>query len=122
MRLKGVDLVEDATILIGVSDGVLADSLQFSLELEGFEVKVCDACSLPSAMARAKAGGCGRVVDHDVFTRMANCKSGRRFVELGFPVVLMVNDTTEKVLARAKERARPRWSKHRYSEESCSTQ
>ena len=29
MRFKEVDLAEDATILIAVSDGVLADSLRF---------------------------------------------------------------------------------------------
>ena len=51
MRLKEIDLAEAATILIGVGDGVLADSLRFSLELEGFEVKLCDEHSLLRVMA-----------------------------------------------------------------------
>ena len=39
MRLKEIDLAEAATILIAVGDGVLANSLRFSLELEGFDVR-----------------------------------------------------------------------------------
>jgi hypothetical protein len=54
MRLNEIDLAEAATILIGVGDGVLADSLRFSLELEGFEVKLC---------ARAAQSGVTPVVE-----------------------------------------------------------
>ena len=77
-------MAEAATILIAVGDGVLADSLRFSLELEGFEVRLCDEYSLPRAMAGADAPGC-LVLDQDVFARMLNGNNERRFVGLGFP-------------------------------------
>ena len=102
MRLKECDLAEAATILIAVGDGVLADSLRFSLGLEGFDVRLCDEHSLPRAMAEADAPGC-LVLDHDVFARMLNGNNERRFVGLGFPVVLMVGHKTEKVIARAQQ-------------------
>ena len=102
MRLKEVDLAEDATILIAVSDGVLADSLRFSLELEDFDVKVCHEHSLLSALADAKAVGC-LVLDYDVFVRMADSKTRRRFAGFGFPVVLMVDHKTDRVVASAEQ-------------------
>ena len=102
MRFKEVDLAEDATILIAVGDGVLADSLRFSLELEGFDVKVCREHPLLSALADAKAVGC-LVLDYDVFVRMADSKTRRRFAGFGFPVVLMVNHKTDRVVASAEQ-------------------
>ena len=89
MRLKEIDLAEAATILIGVGDGVLADSLRFSLGLEGFDVRLCDEHSLPRATAEADAPGC-LVLDHEVFARMLSGNNERRFAGLGFPVILMV--------------------------------
>lgn len=102
MRLKECDLAEAATILIAVGDGVLADSLRFSLGLEGFDVRLCDEHSLPRAMAGAEAPGC-LVLDHDVFARMLNGNNERRFVGLGLPVIVMVGHKTEKVIARAQQ-------------------
>ena len=102
MRFKEVDLAEDATILIAVGDGVLADSLRFSLELEGFDVKVCREHPLLSALADAKAVGC-LVLDYDVFVRMADSKTRRRFAGFGFPVVLMVDHKTDRVVASAEQ-------------------
>jgi FixJ family two-component response regulator len=98
MRLKEMDLAEAATVLIAVRDGVLADSLRFSLELEGFGVTLCDEFSLPRAMDASQSQGC-LVVDQDVFARMADGDpplAGR-----GIPVVLMVGHKTERVVARA---------------------
>ena len=89
MRLKECDLADAANILIAVGDGVLANSLRFSLGLEGFDVRLCDEHSLLRAMAGAEAPGC-LVLDHDVFARMLNGDNERRFVGLGFPVILMV--------------------------------
>ena len=103
MRFKEIDLAEDASILIAVSDGVLADSLRFSLELEGFDVKVCHEHPLLSAMADGKAAGCCLVLDYDVFVRMADSKNRRRFAGFGFPVVLMVNHKTDRVVASAEQ-------------------
>jgi AmiR/NasT family two-component response regulator len=96
----GIDLA--ATILIAVGNGVLADSLRFSLELEGFGVKLCDERSLRASTLEAYAADC-LILDHDVFVRMVNGKGESRFARLGHPVILMVADKTEKVLARAKQ-------------------
>jgi FixJ family two-component response regulator len=97
MRLKENDLADAATILIAVGDGVLADSLRFSLELEGYAVKLCDEYSLPRAIGAGEGQGC-LVLDQDVFARMAD----RRFDALGVPVILMVECETGRVLARAE--------------------
>ncbi len=94
---KDEDLAEAATILIAVGDGVLADSLRFSLELEGYAVKLCDEYSLLRAIAASEPQGC-LVLDQDVFARMAD----RRFDGFGVPVVLMVERQTGRVLARAE--------------------
>jgi len=102
MRLKEIDLAEAAIILIAVGDGVLADSLRFSLELEGFEVKLCDEHSLFHAMAADEAPGC-LVLDQDVFARMADGKGNRRFAAFNIPVVLMVGHKTERVVASAEK-------------------
>ena len=102
MRLKEIDVAEAATILIAVGDGVLADSLRFSLELEGFDVQLCDEHSLTRAIAGAEAPGC-LLLDHDVFARMVNGSGERRFAGLGFPVILMTGHKTEKVAARAAQ-------------------
>jgi FixJ family two-component response regulator len=102
MRLKEMNLAEAATILIAVGDGVLADSLRFSLELEGFAVKLCDEHSLLRAMAAEDAPGC-LVLDHDVFLRMVDGKSELPFAASGIPVILMVGHKTDRVVARAKE-------------------
>jgi FixJ family two-component response regulator len=97
MRLKENDLAEAATILIAVGDGVLADSLRFSLELEGYAVKLCDEYSLPRAFGAGEPQAC-LVLDQDVFARMTD----RRFDALGVPVILMVECRTGRVLARAE--------------------
>jgi FixJ family two-component response regulator len=96
MRLKENDLAEAATILIAVSDGVLADSLRFSLELEGYAVRLCDEYNLPRANA-GEPQSC-LVLDQDVFARMTD----RRFDALGVPVILMVESRTGRLLARAE--------------------
>ncbi|HEX2447842.1 MAG TPA: hypothetical protein VHK26_06620 [Methyloceanibacter sp.] len=102
MRLKEYDLAEAATILIAVGDGVLADSLRFSLELEGFDVRLCDEHSLRGLLARTGAAGC-LVLDHGVFARLVSGNPESRFAEADFPVILMVGHKTETVLARAKQ-------------------
>jgi FixJ family two-component response regulator len=96
-----MDLSEAGTILIATSDGVLADSLRFSLELEGFAAEFCDESSLLPAMSARRTPGC-LVLDQDVFTRMIDGEAEPLLAELGIPVVLMVGHTTQRVLARAK--------------------
>jgi FixJ family two-component response regulator len=91
------DLAEAPTILIAVGDGVLADSLRFSLELEGYAVKLCDEYSLPRTIGVGEPRTC-LVLDQDVFARMAD----RRFDALGVPVILMTEGQNGRLLARAE--------------------
>jgi len=86
------------TILIATGDGVLADSLRFSLELEGFEAKLCDELSLLPALAASEAPGCV-LLDQDVFARMVEDEPV--LGDLGMPVVLLVGALTRRVLDRA---------------------
>ena len=95
-------MAKAGTILVAVGDGVLADSLRFSLELEGFEVKLCDEHSVFHAMAANEAPGC-LVLDQDVFARMVDGKGDRRFAAFGITVVLMVGHKTERVVACAEK-------------------
>ena len=93
-------LVKTRTILIAVADGVLANSLRFSLELEGFDAALCDERSLLPMKARS-APGC-LVLDQDVFARMADGKELAALAELGIPIVLMVGQPTPRLLDRAR--------------------
>jgi FixJ family two-component response regulator len=102
MRLEEIGVADAATILIAVGDGVLADSLRFSLELEGYAVKLCDEHSLHGAMAADQAPSC-LVLDQDVFARMVDGKGDRRFAAFEIPVVLMVGHKTQRVVASAEK-------------------
>jgi FixJ family two-component response regulator len=85
------------TILIAVGDGVLADSLRFSLELEGYDVKLCDEYSLPRTIGVDKKQAC-LLLDQDVFTRIAEC----RLDGCGVPIILMTESQNAPMLARAE--------------------
>jgi FixJ family two-component response regulator len=100
MCVQQINLSGAATVLIAVGDGVLADSLRFSLELEGFDVRLCDEQSLLPMLDGAEAPGC-LVLDQDVFARMVQGDGERRFAGLGLPVILMVGHRTEKAVASA---------------------
>jgi DNA-binding NtrC family response regulator len=88
------------TILIATREGVLADSLRFSLELEGFTARLCDEISLLSALAATEKPAC-LVLDQDVFDRMVEGKSEQLLAETSVPVVLLVEATTRRLLVRA---------------------
>lgn len=88
------------TILIATRDGVLADSLRFSLELEGFSARLCDELSLFSSLAATERPGC-LVLDQDVFDRMVEEKGDRLLAGSAVPVVLLVEGTTRRLLERA---------------------
>lgn len=90
-------MAEATTILIAVGDGVLADSLRFSLELEGYEVKLCDEYSLPRTIGVGGRQACV-LLDQDVFARLAD----RRLDAYGVPVILMTEDRNGQTLARAE--------------------
>jgi FixJ family two-component response regulator len=102
MRVGDIDLVQAETIFIAVADGVLADSLRFSLELEGFETHFCDESSLlPAMMSVPRTQASCLVLDQDVFARVVDGEEAGLFADQGVPVVLMVSHTTKRVLARA---------------------
>ncbi|MGZ5849405.1 MAG: response regulator [Methyloceanibacter sp.] len=88
------------TILIAVGDGVLADSLRFSLELEGYTAKLCDELSLLPAVAEEAPGLL--VLDQDVFTRLDGRDGSEALVQIGIPVVLMVGHKTQRLMQKAK--------------------
>jgi len=89
-------------ILIATRDGVLADSLRFSLELEGFSARLCDELSLFSSLAATDRPGC-LVLDQDVFDHMVEEKSDRLLAESSIPVVLLVETSTQRLRNRASE-------------------
>ena len=88
------------TILIATRDGVLADSLRFSLELEGFAARLCDEISLLSSLAATERPGC-LVLDQDVFDHIVEGKSDRLLAESSIPVVLLIEAMTRRLLERA---------------------
>jgi DNA-binding NtrC family response regulator len=88
---------EAGTILIGVGDAILADSLRFSLELEGYDARLCDERSLLPLLA-ANNPRC-LVLDQEVFTKLA---TGRTVSDLHVPVVLMVGQRTQRLMERAR--------------------
>ena len=88
------------TILIATRDGVLADSLRFSLELEGFAARLCDEISLFSSLAATERPGC-LVLDQDVFDHMVAGKSDRLLAKTSVPVVLLVEAKTRRLLQHA---------------------
>jgi len=92
------------TILIAVRDGILADSLRFSLELEGFETRFCDEHTLSPTSHVSRLRGACLVLDQEVFSRVE--AEARPIVPSDgrLPVILMVSQKTELVLAEARVR------------------
>ena len=87
-------------MLIAAGDPILADSLRFSLELEGYAAALCDEISLAEMAAREERPCC-LVLDQDVFSKLS--LSGKQAVtEIGVPVVLMVGQKTPRLVDRAK--------------------
>jgi len=86
-------------ILIAVRDAVLADSLRFSLELEGYVAMLCDELTLLPALAERP--DC-LVLDQDVFANLIDADGGGRISQSGVPVVLMVGQMTKAIVDRAK--------------------
>ena len=101
MLFGEIEVAQAETILIAVSDGVLADSLRFSLELEGYETRFCDEHSLLPAMSAPCVRGACLVLDQDVFSRVEE-EAAELFAARGMPVILMVSQSTKRVLAKAE--------------------
>jgi hypothetical protein len=92
-------VAEVGTVLIAVRDLVLADSLRFSLELEGYRTKLCELPFNPMADAESRA--C-LLLDQDVFATMIGRGDGKALGRLGMPTVLMVNQRTQRLLENAR--------------------
>jgi len=86
------------TVLIAVRDVVLADSLRFSLELEGYEARFCEApiAAIPDGVLKACL-----LLDQDVFADMVGSGNSHAIGRLGVPTVLMVNQRTQRLLDHA---------------------
>jgi FixJ family two-component response regulator len=77
---------------------VLADSLRFSLELEGFTVGLCDELTLFPSLAPADRPRC-LVLDQDVFDRLIEARTDRLLAQISVPVVLLAGTETRRLLA-----------------------
>ncbi len=96
-------MAEVATVLIAVGDAVLADSLRFSLELEGYAARLCDEMTL-FALTEDKdmtSPGC-LVIDQDMFIKLTEVDGDGRMALIGMPVVLMVGQKTKRLVDRAR--------------------
>ena len=88
-------MAKAGTVIIAVGDSVLAESLRFSLELEGYETRVCK----PPIEQPAGLRTCV-LVDQDVFGTLWE-KRGEVLTRFGLPTVLMVNQRTPRLMDHA---------------------
>ena len=90
------------TVLIAVRDGILADSLRFSLELEGFETRFCDEHTLSPLLDAPCVRGACLVLDQEVFSQVQTPRKTGAADQDGLPVILMVSQKTKRVLEEAR--------------------
>lgn len=92
------DLAEAGTVLIAVRDSVLADSLRFSLELEGYEAKLCER-----PLERQSDGELRTclLLDQEVFAALCGRGGTRALTRFRLPTVLMVNQRTQRLMDHA---------------------
>jgi hypothetical protein len=91
-------LAEAGTVLIAVRDSVLADSLRFSLELEGYEAKLCER---PFERPPDGEFRTCLLLDQDVFTTLCGRAGTHVSTRFGLPTVLMVNQRTRRLMDHA---------------------
>lgn len=92
-------MAEAGLILIAVRDAVLANSLCFSLELEGYAAKLCPP-PFKSAL-NAEPRSC-LLLDQDVFATMFWREDKQTLGRFDMPTVLIVNKWTPRLLDQAK--------------------
>ncbi|ODR95088.1 hypothetical protein AUC70_05000 [Methyloceanibacter stevinii] len=93
---------QTGTVLIAVGDGILADSLRFSLELEGYETRFCDEHALSPLLRAPCVRSACVVLDQDVFSRVAEAGDSKLPCDSCVPIILMVSQKTEQILAKAR--------------------
>ena len=89
---------QSGTVLIAVRDQVLADSLRFSLELEGYEAKLYEPPI--DGLANGEHRTC-LLLDQEVFTTLWGRGGAGVLTRFGLPTVLMVNQRTPRVMDHA---------------------
>jgi FixJ family two-component response regulator len=97
-RARTAILAEAGTVLIAVRDSVLADSLRFSLELEGYEAKLCEPPV--ERLADVELRTC-LLLDQEVFTTLWGKGGIGVLTRFGLPTVLMVNQRTKRLMDHA---------------------
>ena len=91
-------MADAGTVLIAVRDSVLADSLRFSLELEGYEARLCEPPIERPADVELRT--C-LVLDQEVFATLWGRGGTGVFTRFGLPTVLMVNQRTQRLMDHA---------------------
>jgi FixJ family two-component response regulator len=91
-------LAEAGTVLIAVRDSVLADSLRFSLELEGYEAKLCETPL--ERLADVEPRTC-LLLDQEVFATLQGRGGTGLLTRFGLPTVLMVNQRSQRLMDHA---------------------
>jgi FixJ family two-component response regulator len=91
-------LAEAGTVLIAVRDQVLADSLRFSLELEGYEARLCEPPL--ERLADIEFRAC-LLLDQEVFATLCGRGGAGVLTRFGLPTVLMVNQRTQRLMDHA---------------------
>jgi len=91
-------LAEAGTVLIAVRDRVLAESLRFSLELEGYEARLC-APPLET-LADVELKTC-LLLDQEVFAALWGRQGAGVLTRFSLPTVLMVNQRTQRLMDHA---------------------
>jgi DNA-binding NtrC family response regulator len=91
-------LAPSGTVLIAVRDSVLADSLRFSLELEGYEAKLCEPPV--DGLVNGEPRTC-LLLDQEVFAALRGRGGASVLTRFGLPTVLMVNQRTPRVMNHA---------------------
>jgi hypothetical protein len=88
-------LAEAGTVLIAVRDQVLADSLLFSLELEGYEARFCEPPL--ERLAGVELRTC-LLLDQEVFATLWGRAGTGVLTRFDLPTVLMVNQRTPRLM------------------------
>lgn len=91
-------MAPSGTVLIAVRDSVLADSLRFSLELEGYEAKLCEPPV--DGLVNGEPRTC-LLLDQEVFAALRGRGGASVLTRFGLPTVLMVNQRTPRVMNHA---------------------
>lgn len=91
-------MADAGTVLIAVRDSVLADSLRFSLELEGYEARLCEPPVERPADVELRT--C-LLLDQDVFASLWRRAGTGVLTRFGLPTVLMVNQRTQRLMDHA---------------------